>query len=108
VKTAWLAALALSTTACFRIHYVSGVSPASSPSYERRSHTALYGIVEVSDTLPVTSVCPVGVAEVSSRHGFIDTVIAALSVGAAVPQTVSVTCSKDDPHPFTQPYRPWP
>lgn len=108
MRASILTAVLLAASGCFRIHYVHDPSPAPRPSYEKRSHNALYGIVEVSDALPVGAICPVDYAEVYSRHAFLDTVISVLSVGQAIPQSVTVTCSTRDADPSTAANRPWP
>lgn len=80
-----LAALAVSTTGCFRIRYITNTPAESSPAYDRWHHNAIAGLWEVSDAVNVSEICPQGFAEVDNETTFLNWL-----AGAVVQNAVSV------------------
>lgn len=113
-----LAALALSTSGCFRIRYITNAPAESTPALEKWHHNIIAGLVELSDPVNVAEACPQGFAEVRNEVTFLNFLASAAVQSAAYvpiaiatnnggtaagyvypvqlwsPQSVTVTCAR--------------
>jgi hypothetical protein len=61
--------LALST-GCYTVRYHTRAEPEAEPAYDKWHHNALAGLLEASDTVDVSEICPHGLARVENKVTF--------------------------------------
>lgn len=88
--TAALALAALS--ACYKVTYVVDASVPASPSYEDWHKSALVGLVELDDPVPLSTICPDGVARFTHELGIKEACVTGCTFNLFNPAQVTVTC----------------
>jgi hypothetical protein len=87
-----VAAVVLSTTACFHQTVHSGLTPADTVVEKEFVATWLWGIVP-AEPIDVRQTCPSGVASVETQQSFMNGLVAVFTLGIYSPQRVRVTCA---------------
>jgi len=86
-------------TACYKVTYSTNNPSAPGPASEDLYHNVIFGLVELSDPVPLNQICPNGFAKV---HNEMDIVSAAITLGLNVigglswlyqPRMVQVWCA---------------
>ncbi len=109
MKAIALAALLLTASGCFHLHYVTGEPPAPAPTSEKWHNGFVWGLVE-GDASDVGAACSSGrYARVDSTETFVNGLVHAITFSIYTPETVTITCSASDAAQVPQsPTRPWP
>lgn len=87
---AMVVATALSA-GCYRVTYNNPNSQMNGQVHREKGHFFLYGLVGHKD-IPVYAMCPQGVAQIRSKHSFVDMLLFGLTVGLYSPRTYVVRC----------------
>lgn len=75
--TGGLLALA-NLTACYKVTYTTNSPAAPGPASEELYHNVIFGLVELSDPVPLNQICPNGFAKAHNEYGIIPI---AISIG---------------------------
>jgi hypothetical protein len=90
------AALALSSSACYRMHLRNGDAPIGRApiEHDEKWHSGLvYGIAELSGPYDLKRVCPGGWSQVSTHTSFLNGLAGGVTYGIYSPQTVTIQCA---------------
>jgi hypothetical protein len=91
-KLTLLAALGLTTTACFHQSVQSGLQPSSTVVAHEYVSTWLWGIVPAKP-IDVRETCKSGVAQVETEQSFVNGLVGVVTIGIYTPQRLRVTCA---------------
>lgn len=89
-------AVALSSTACYRMQYFDAALDPAPESVERWNHFGLYGLLG-DPVVPLYDLCPDGVAQVDVWHSPANVVVSILLLGLYTPSTTEVWCVAEAP-----------
>lgn len=95
---ALLLSAGLLLSGCYKIDYVRGVPSSSVPTSSSWHHIGIFGLVELSDPVPLNTICPTGFARVHHEVSIANSAVTYLlgTVGlnwAYQPSTISVYCN---------------
>lgn len=91
-KLGALAAVALSLSSCYGVHYQAGHAP-TGIHREERAHFFFWGLVGEKE-IDLDLLCPEGVSSFGNRATFVDGLVYGLTLGIWAPRTIEVECGR--------------
>lgn len=85
-----LALVALS--ACYKVTYVVDPSVPENPTHDDWHKSAVFGLVELDEPVPLGTICPDGVARFTHQLGVKELCVGACTFSLFNPAQVTVTC----------------
>lgn len=82
----------LALTACYKVTYVVDPSVPENPSYDEWHKSAIFGLTELDEPVPLSTICPEGVARFTHQLGVKEACVSACTFQLFNPAQVLVTC----------------